>query len=327
MSATTDARSASAVSNWRTPVVIIICGCIIALLSFGPRSSLGFFVQPMGREFAWGRDVFGLALALQNLLWGLGQPIAGAIADRFGIVRVMVVGALLYAGGLILMRYSTTPLSLDMGAGVLIGFGLVGLFVQSRAVGLQQAVAAREARHRARCRHRRRIVRPVPVRAVRRRHDRQFRLAGRAHGIWPADAADRAAVAGAGDAAAGRDRRAGRGSAIVQDGAGGSFWPPLLCAAGARLLHLRFSARLHHRASAALSGRSRHSRVDRRLGDRGDRPVQHHRLAQRRLSPEHLPQALHPVADLFHPRAVDPRLHLVPDHAVHGDRRSAPSAA
>ena len=64
--------------------MIIICGCAIALLSFGPRSSLGFFVQPMSREFTWGRDVFGLALALQNLLWGLGQPIAGAIADRFG---------------------------------------------------------------------------------------------------------------------------------------------------------------------------------------------------------------------------------------------------
>jgi MFS family permease len=127
MSATTgDVRPASATGNWRTPLVIIVCGCIIALLSFGPRSSLGFFVQPMSREFAWGRDVFGLALALQNLLWGLGQPIAGAIADRFGIVRVMVVGALLYAGGLYLMRYSATPLSLDIGAGVLIGFGLSG---------------------------------------------------------------------------------------------------------------------------------------------------------------------------------------------------------
>lgn len=104
----------------------MICGCLIALLSFGPRSSLGFFVQPMSREFAWGRDVFGLALALQNLLWGLGQPIAGAIADRFGILRVMIVGALLYAGGLLLMRYSTAPASLDLGAGVLIGFGLSG---------------------------------------------------------------------------------------------------------------------------------------------------------------------------------------------------------
>jgi MFS family permease len=106
--------------------VIIICGCAIALLGFGPRSSLGFFVQPMSREFSWGRDVFGLALAIQNLLWGLGQPVAGAIADRFGTVRVMCVGAVLYAGGLLVMRYAATPLSLDIGAGVLIGFGLSG---------------------------------------------------------------------------------------------------------------------------------------------------------------------------------------------------------
>jgi MFS family permease len=112
--------------GWRTPLVIIICGCAIALLSFGPRSSLGFFVQPMGQEFSWGRDVFGLALAVQNLLWGLGQPIAGAIADRFGVLRVMCVGAVLYAGGLLMMRYAATPLSLDIGAGVLIGFGLSG---------------------------------------------------------------------------------------------------------------------------------------------------------------------------------------------------------
>src|SRR5437763_8539602 len=127
MSATTeDVRPASAANNWRMPLVIIVCGCIIALLSFGPRSSLGFFVQPMSREFTWGRDVFGLALALQNLLWGLGQPIAGAIADRFGLLRVMIVGALLYAGGLLMMRYAATPASLDLGTGVLIGFGLSG---------------------------------------------------------------------------------------------------------------------------------------------------------------------------------------------------------
>jgi MFS family permease len=113
-------------ANWRTPLVIIICGCGIALLSFGPRASFGFFVQPMSREFAWGRDVFGLALAFQNLLWGLGQPIAGAIADRFGALRVISVGALLYAAGLVLMRYAATPLSLNLGAGVLIGFGLSG---------------------------------------------------------------------------------------------------------------------------------------------------------------------------------------------------------
>src|SRR5437660_2678297 len=127
MSATTgDISPSSRLGTWRTPLVIIICGCLIALLSFGPRSSLGFFVQPMSREFTWGRDVFGLALALQNLLWGLGQPIAGAIADRFGILRVVCVGALLYAGGLLIMRYAATPLSLDLGAGVLVGFGLSG---------------------------------------------------------------------------------------------------------------------------------------------------------------------------------------------------------
>jgi MFS family permease len=121
---TEDLRSSA--GTWRTPVVVIICGCAIALLSFGPRSSLGFFIQPIGREFAWGRDIFGLALALQNLLWGLGQPIAGAIADRFGVLRVVCVGALLYAAGLLMMGYASTPLSLDLGAGVLIGFGLSG---------------------------------------------------------------------------------------------------------------------------------------------------------------------------------------------------------
>ena len=121
-----DLRLASAAASWRTPLVIIVCGCAIGMLSFGPRSSFGFFIQPMSREFSWGRDVFGLALAVQNLLWGLGQPLAGAIADRFGALRVMCVGALLYAGGLVTMRYAATPLSLDLGAGVLIGFGLSG---------------------------------------------------------------------------------------------------------------------------------------------------------------------------------------------------------
>ena len=121
-----DRRPVSAAVTWRTPLVIVVCGCLIGMLTFGPRSTFGFFLQPMSREFAWGRDVFGLALAIQNLLWGIGQPIAGAIADRFGSLRVISVGALLYAAGLFLMRYAATPLSLDIGAGVLIGFGLSG---------------------------------------------------------------------------------------------------------------------------------------------------------------------------------------------------------
>jgi MFS family permease len=112
--------------TWRTPLVIVVCGCLIGMLTFGPRSTFGFFMQPMSREFSWGRDVFGLALAIQNLLWGIGQPLAGAIADRFGSLRVISVGALMYAAGLILMRYAATPLSLDISAGVLIGLGLSG---------------------------------------------------------------------------------------------------------------------------------------------------------------------------------------------------------
>jgi MFS family permease len=68
---------------------------------------------------SWGRDVFGLAIAIQNLLWGIGQPIAGAIADRFGAVRVLSAGALLYAAGLIIMSRSSTPGALDLSAGEL----------------------------------------------------------------------------------------------------------------------------------------------------------------------------------------------------------------
>jgi len=106
------------------PEVIVAAGCLIALITFGPRASAGLFQIPMTLQFHWGRDIFGLALAIQNLLWGLGAPFAGAIADRYGSVRVLCVGALLYAAGLVVMAYATTPLQLHLGAGVLIGFGL-----------------------------------------------------------------------------------------------------------------------------------------------------------------------------------------------------------
>ncbi len=112
--------------TWQTPALILVAGCAIATITFGPRGTLGFFLTPMSMAHGWGRDVFGLALAIQNLLWGLGQPFAGAIADRFGTVRVLGVGAILYALGLALMAYSTTPALLDLTAGVLIGFGLSG---------------------------------------------------------------------------------------------------------------------------------------------------------------------------------------------------------
>jgi MFS family permease len=118
-------RPASAI-GWRTPAVVVACGCLIAMISFGPRSSLGFFLTPLSQTNNWGRDVFALAVAIQNLLWGIGQPFAGAIADRFGTNRVLCVGALLYALGLVIMAQSTTPEALDLSAGVLIGLGLSG---------------------------------------------------------------------------------------------------------------------------------------------------------------------------------------------------------
>ena len=95
--------------GWRTPLVVLICGCLISMVSFGPRSALGFFLTPMSQEHHWGRDVFSMALAIQNLLWGIGQPFAGGIADKFGADRVLMAAQLFYAVGLALMAYSTTP--------------------------------------------------------------------------------------------------------------------------------------------------------------------------------------------------------------------------
>ena len=120
------APAGPAAIGWRTPIVVVICGCLIAMIAFGPRSSLGFFLTPMSQEQHWGRDVFSIALAIQNLLWGIGQPFAGGIADRFGATRVMIFGAVCYAAGLALMAHATTPGMLNISAGVLIGLGLSG---------------------------------------------------------------------------------------------------------------------------------------------------------------------------------------------------------
>src|SRR6478736_6589684 len=122
----TQLASAARALGWRTPAVIILCGCLISLIGFGPRSAFGFFLTPMSQANGWGRDVFALAFALQNLLWGIGQPFAGAVADRFGMVRVLSVGALLYAAGLAMMAYTTSPIMLQVTAGMLVGFGLAG---------------------------------------------------------------------------------------------------------------------------------------------------------------------------------------------------------
>jgi MFS family permease len=114
------------IASWRTPAVIIGGACLIALLSFGPRSAMGQFLTQLSFDRGWGRDVFSFSLAIQNLLWGIAQPLAGGVADRFGPVRVICAGAILYSLGLALMAFAPTTSTLHLSAGVLIGFGLSG---------------------------------------------------------------------------------------------------------------------------------------------------------------------------------------------------------
>jgi MFS family permease len=126
MSVQSAAGKPVAVSAWRTPLVILVCGCVIGALGFGPRAALGLFLTPMSSAYGWGRDVFSVALALQVIVWGSAQPFVGAIADRYGTLRVLSAGAILYCAGLALMAYSTTPAMLNFSAGVLAGLGIAG---------------------------------------------------------------------------------------------------------------------------------------------------------------------------------------------------------
>jgi MFS family permease len=113
-------------TNWRTPGVVLACGGVILMLSLGIRQSFGLFLQPMSGELGWGRETFAFALALQNLIWGVAQPFAGMIADKFGAARVIAAAGVLYMLGLALMAYSETGLIFDISAGILVGLGLSG---------------------------------------------------------------------------------------------------------------------------------------------------------------------------------------------------------
>ena len=112
---------------WQSIPLIIICGCLIAMLGFGPRSTLGFFLTPMSTANGWGRDVFALAIAIQMLVWGAAQPFVGAIADRFGPVLVLSIGAVLYTLGFAWMTFASSPTEMFLSGGMLVGFGLAGV--------------------------------------------------------------------------------------------------------------------------------------------------------------------------------------------------------
>ena len=114
----------TATGKGHIPWLIIICGCLIAALTFGPRSAMGFFQLPMLADRGWDRTTFGLAMAIQNLFWGLGQPVFGALADKFGTWRVLLLSGILYSIGLYMMSVAESASLLYLSGGVLVGLGV-----------------------------------------------------------------------------------------------------------------------------------------------------------------------------------------------------------
>ncbi len=110
----------------RRPGVVLACGALILTLAMGVRHTGGLFLQPMTMDQGWSRELFSFSIAIQNLMWGLFQPFAGAFADRFGAGRTLVGGALLYILGLVIMANAESAFGLNVGAGLLVGMGLAG---------------------------------------------------------------------------------------------------------------------------------------------------------------------------------------------------------
>src|SRR5512145_901730 len=113
-------------ASWRTPAVVLACGALIMLISFGIRAGFGLFLQPMSFEYGWGREVFSFSIALQNLMWGALGALAGGFADRYGPGRVVAAGAICYILGLIGLAYISTPVLMHLNAGLLLGGALGG---------------------------------------------------------------------------------------------------------------------------------------------------------------------------------------------------------
>ena len=111
----------------KAPIItpVLIAGCVILMLGFSIRASFGVFQIPIAEEFGWARAEFSLAIAIQNLAWGIGQPIFGALAERFGDRRAIIAGALTYAAGLVLSSFAVTPGQHQL-LEILVGFGIAG---------------------------------------------------------------------------------------------------------------------------------------------------------------------------------------------------------
>jgi MFS family permease len=110
-----------ALNQNRKTYVIIGCALAVVAIAVGIQQSFGLFMRPISQELGWGREVLSLALATQALMIGVATPLIGAIADKWGAPRVMIAGGLLYAFGVIVMSQSSTPASMFLGAGFLVG--------------------------------------------------------------------------------------------------------------------------------------------------------------------------------------------------------------
>src|SRR5215470_11638308 len=118
-------RAPTIPSRWyHDPIVIIAAGCLVAIISFGARATMGLFTHPISDAYQWDREVYAFAMAIQNLVWGLFQPISGGFADKYGAPRVLIAGALIYAVGVALMPFSTTPGLMYLTGGILAGIGI-----------------------------------------------------------------------------------------------------------------------------------------------------------------------------------------------------------
>ncbi len=134
--------------TWRMPVVVLLCGGGVLALSMGIRQTFGLFLEPMTLALDIGRGNFALAIAVQNLIWGLLTPLVGILADRYGTARCLIFGGITYAAGILLMALGDSVLALHLGGGVLVGiavsatsFPLV-LSAVARAVPVQRRSAA-----------------------------------------------------------------------------------------------------------------------------------------------------------------------------------------
>ena len=109
--------------QWRTPAVVMVAGCMIAIIGMGTRGTLGLFLEPMSSSLSWSRETYALAMAIQNLLWGILLPFAGALTDRYGASWVISAGAVFYALGLWGMSTADSVLMLNISGGILMGLG------------------------------------------------------------------------------------------------------------------------------------------------------------------------------------------------------------